>query len=197
MGEISDDDVKVMLTIGHVCLQYSRLELFVAVIIWVLLDLDEDKGAIMTGGMDLKARMAVAIALLEEMRAPSSFRRRLRAVQTELRSGDPDLIERRNQAVHGAHKIEGGVRVLTMLRWKKAKRHAPITVESLHELGAAFHRLGDEIFGLMGDLERWHVRKHGRENGSDNLAGTTPVARLKTTQRLYAGLKHRWRNLWA
>jgi hypothetical protein len=185
--------LKMMAAIGNVCLQYSRLEIMLSAIIMTLLGLDEHKAAIVTGGMDLKARIAVALNLLEEMNSPGSFRSSLRNIQSTLRKNE--LVERRNQAVHGAHKEENGRYTLTMLRYSKAKREQEITPYELADLGRQLCDLGNVAFALLGDIERWYVRTHRRVNGAGDLAVGSSIPQLTIAERLHARIKHLWRNL--
>src|SRR4051812_27098227 len=104
MAEVSPQ-IKAMATIGNVCLQYSLLELTLSHVIGAFLDLADEKLAIVTGGADLKARLGMAIALADEMRAPYAIRQGLKNIRTDLK--EKDLVQRRNQAVHGAQRTTG------------------------------------------------------------------------------------------
>ena len=52
-----------MMHTGSICFQWSALESLLAVVIWRLLKLDSDTGAIVTGGLDILPRINMAIAL--------------------------------------------------------------------------------------------------------------------------------------
>lgn len=184
--------IKIMAGIGNVCVQFANLELILAATIFSLLNIDRHRGAIVTGGMDMKARFAVALALLEEMRSPGSMRRRLKAIQAEFRT--KNLGERRNQAVHGAHKFENDKYTLTMLRYPKAQREQEITPDQLAQLGSELQSLSHAAYDLLGDIERWAVRHHGKVNTANDLECATPVTFRELAQSLYASVKHFWRH---
>jgi len=192
MNEVSHD-VKIMAGIGYVCLQYARLEIVLAGMIWALLDLDEHRGAIATGGMDLKARFGVALSLLEEMGAHGKMQTRLRKVQSDFRAAKMD--ERRNQAVHGAHKFENNAYTFTMLRYPKAQREQEVTPEQLRDLGDELCALGNQVYELLGNIEGWARRYHSKKNAVNGFLGPDPVPPLAVTEGLYARIQHFWRNL--
>lgn len=88
--------------IGNICAQWSSLEYHAAMAIWNLADIhDMEVGKILTASLDLKQRVGMAFALAHTVNAPFTFKKAIKSLQTALRN--EDLIELRNQAVHGIH----------------------------------------------------------------------------------------------
>jgi hypothetical protein len=191
MAEVSPQ-IKALATIGGVCLQYSLLELTLANVIAAMLDLDDEKTAIVTGGADMKARLGMAIALSDHMRAPYAIRQGLKNIRTKLK--EKDLIQRRNQAVHGAQRTTGLTTTFKMLRWKGARREEEVSILSLHEVATELNRLSEDAHAVFLAIGKWRFGEHPDENAADNLSSRRAVPRLKLTQRLYARVEHFWRN---
>lgn len=82
-------------------MQWSSLEYVLVQAIWAMINVDAEVGKILTAHLDIKQRAAMAFAVSNQTNAPVSFRNALKAVQRSLQ--DDDLINRRNQAVHGIH----------------------------------------------------------------------------------------------
>jgi hypothetical protein len=160
--------IKALATIGNVCLQYSLLEISLAHVLWAMLDLDDERGAIVTGGADLKARLGMAIALAEHMRAPYEIKKRLKAIREDFRK--KDLAERRNQAVHGAQRTTGAATTFTMLRWKKPRRNEEVPVESLYDLGRELNRLSEEAHKVFLAIGTWRFGEGAEIDGADDLS---------------------------
>jgi hypothetical protein len=55
------DETKILITIGHMCRQWSYLEYLLANIIWHLLKIDRNTGAIVTASFDIKNLARVAV----------------------------------------------------------------------------------------------------------------------------------------
>lgn len=156
-----------MATIGGVCVQWALLELTLAHIIWAFLNMDEDTGAIVTGGLDMLPRVNMAINLAEHKRAPLPARKSLRSIRKAVQDTQ---LDRRNQAVHGAHRIadEGDGTILKMLRWPKEKRHQKVTGIDLYNLSVEIHRQVELADRIYEDIGVWlYGPKHGPEDAGD------------------------------
>ena len=58
--------------IGNICMQFSVLELFLANAIWSFLGLNDEVGLIVTGNLDVEARVNMAVALSLKLDQPKS-----------------------------------------------------------------------------------------------------------------------------
>lgn len=155
--EVSED-VKIMAGIGHVCLQWARLEMGILGVIYTIEDVPREKGEIIFGGLDMLPRINMAIKLAEHAKIAPPLRRRLRDVRSKLQGG---LADRRNQVVHGAHKdLEDGLTTLTMVRWQGDRREKKIDKADLYQLGNEIFELGDECWSIMEDLGMWKFGPH-------------------------------------
>lgn len=150
--------VQVLACIGHICVQWALLEAYGANIIWALLPVGYDTGAVITGGMDMLPRYNAAIALAEHKHAPTPAIQKLKAIRKTLQDG---LADRRNQAVHGIHSaVEGDpskIR-LTMLRWKGSKRDEERSTQDLHQTSQdtrSLQHLAEEALHIIWE---WQLR---------------------------------------
>lgn len=149
--------VQVLATIGHICVQWALLEAYGAQIIWALLPIKHDTGAVITGGMDMMPRFNTAIALAEHKHAPRIAIQKLKCIRQTLQDG---LADRRNQAVHGIHSAsDDPTKVkLTMLRWKGNKREEERSVFELHETSQdiiALQKIAHEALDIIWE---WQLR---------------------------------------
>lgn len=131
-----------MMHTGSICFQWSALESLLAVVIWRLLKLESDTGAIVTGGLDILPRINMAIALAHHLKAKRHVTKLLRDTRTIIQE---DLMKRRNLAVHGILMMdeETGDGVMEMHRGGKRSHWMPVD-----ELKS----LANEINALSGTL---------------------------------------------
>lgn len=159
-----------MATIGALCLQQSLLEYNLARIIWELLDFDPDTGAIVTGGLDLRPRLNMAILLARHKKAPRQVCNALVKLRDELR--ETELLERRNRAVHGVHVLidEGRSTRTRMLRVAKPNRDQILTTEQLVSDIQAMCALAFVAKDIVEKIAASKLRKrHRNEDVSGNL----------------------------
>src|SRR5690606_14293151 len=134
MRELSPDEmfgVKVMACIGHICLQWARLEMALLGVIYALEDCPIEKGELIYGGMDMLPRANMAIKLADYHKAPKPQRDTLRSIRKALQDR---LQDERNRAVHGVQKpAEDPNRVaFTMVRFRGEKRTKELSPEDLN-----------------------------------------------------------------
>ncbi|MDK2770222.1 MAG: hypothetical protein KYX69_21195 [Sphingomonas sp.] len=147
-------NIAIMAAIGHVCLQWSRLEMAVLGLLVTIEPMEFEKGTLMFGGLDLLPRLSTAISLARYHKLPLPIVRKIEAIRKELQKGG--LAERRNQAVHGAHRdLVGFETTLTMVRFKGDKRSQRITAQSINQIAEDAHRLGDAAWSLMEEIRDW------------------------------------------
>lgn len=148
--------------IGHVCLQWSLLELTVLSILYALKDVDHVEGDLLFGHLDLVPRLDMAIALLDHQRAPGQLVSRLKVIKEQLgRKGK--IKERRNQAVHGAHADTDvlGTYNLLMSRWRGPKKVSAVSLEDLIKLTEDIHALRLQAYGVFEALWEWKLKGAG------------------------------------
>ncbi len=148
--------------IGHVCLQWSLLELVALSILYALKEVDDVEGDLLFGHLDLLPRINMAVALLDHQRAPGELIARLKAIKDQL--GDKGKVkERRNQAVHGAHAATDflGTFNMRMSRWRGPKKVSAVSVEDLITLTNEIYALRLEAYRIMEALWAWKMEKAG------------------------------------
>lgn len=150
--------------IGNVCAQWSSLEYMLAVGIWLMIDVDEDIGKIVTGNLDAKQRATMAKALAWKLNAPFAFKTAIREVLDQMRS---DLIDRRNEAVHGIHFGDESSTTISieLHRGKGGRDPRELTNESLAELGRAIHSAAAKM--AQANIQLAEERKHRIEHAKE------------------------------
>jgi hypothetical protein len=145
----------IMAGIGYVCVQWALLETVAANVIWAFLTMDHETGAIVTGGLDLRPRLSMAIALAEHVKAPPHIKSGIRQIRDTLTKEKLD--DRRNQAIHGAHSASDDPSKvnLTMLRWRGDKRTKAVSALELAELGHTIAKLTATLHDLHQEIWRW------------------------------------------
>lgn len=156
-------EIKIMAGIGHICLQWARLEMALLAVIYAIEDMPSEKGHIIFGGLDMLPRANMAINLARYEKLPIRLIKRIEAARDALQKGG--LSDKRNQVVHGAHRdMEGDETTLTMVRWKGDKRSKKITVADIVALGVAIHDLGDEVWSIFNDIGEWKFGVEGKSS---------------------------------
>jgi hypothetical protein len=145
-------NLAIMAAIGHVCLQWSRLEMAVLGLL-VAIELTEfEKGALLFGHLDLQPRVNMALNLARAKKLPPPVLGRITAVRQRLQKGG--LADRRNQVVHGAHRdMEGVETTLTMIRWKGEKRSRRMTAAEINSIAVEAYELGSEVWSIMIEVQ--------------------------------------------
>lgn len=142
-----------MAAIGHICLQWARLEMALLGVIYAIEDMPVEKGEIIFGGLDIKPRVNMAIGLARYSKVPQRIVRRLVELRTVIQK---DLMDQRNQAVHGAHKnLEGDETTVRMVRWSGDKKDKTLSVLDLHQLGVAILEAADECWAVRDAIGEW------------------------------------------
>jgi hypothetical protein len=151
-GDISN--LPVTAAIGHVCVQWSRLEMTIFGLIITIEPMEWEKATIMFGGLDLLPRVNLAIALSHHVKLPQRFIRRIEEIRRVLQK--EGLAERRNQVIHGAHReMENFGTTLTMLRWKGERRSQTLSAKDINNIADQAHELGNKAWSLMTDITKW------------------------------------------
>ena len=160
--EVSDG-VKMMTAIGHICLQWARLEMGLLGIIYTIEGMPMEKGEIIFGGLDILPRVGMALNLGRYAKIPPPMIKRIAALRIALQAGVSD---RRNQAIHGAHKDfeVSGFTTVTMVRWKGDKRSKYLSAADLYALGEEIFELGNECWSIINDIGTWKLGPHHNKN---------------------------------
>lgn len=152
-----DGHVKIMAGIGHVCVQWSRLEMLILGVISSIETMPTEKVEIIFGGLDIIPRVTMAINLARHAKMSQPIISRIEKVRSRLQGG---VADKRNQVVHGAHRDwEGDEVTLTMVRWKGDRRSQRLSIKEIHALGVEIHDLGQECWSLMEVIHKWHLRR--------------------------------------
>ncbi len=131
-----------MMHTGSICFQWSALEHLLAAAIWRLLKLDQETGAIVTGGLDILPRINMAIALAHHLKAKRQVTTLLKDTRTVIQES---LLKRRNLAVHGILVMdpETGDGIMEMHRG--GKRHHWMPVAELDALANEINALNKTL----------------------------------------------------
>lgn len=184
--------------IGRVCASWAALETTALAIVGIIQKIPVDECAIAFGSLNLQNRFNVAINLAIHHEAPGPIISDLKALRAALQKGDPDLADRRNQVVHGAHKEahEAGSSTMTMYSWKISKREQVVSVEDLQQLADDIMALQARAEATMNAVAAWRFGdRHRQVDGTDDLGRARPVSRVKLGERINARVQHLWRNL--
>lgn len=180
-----------MAGIGHLCLQWARLELAVIGVLITIEDMTVEKGEIIFGGLDIIPRINMALGLGLHNKIPLRFTKRLTAVRKALRDG---LAADRNTLVHGAHRpMENGATTLRMSRLKGEKKEQSFTPLQIGKIGAEIHALANECWSIRDDIGVWKFGPDSKEDGANDLASGTPVVGLELAKRIHASVQRLWR----
>lgn len=162
-------NIAIMAAIGHVCLQWSRLEMAALGLIIAIEPTEFEKGAVLFGHLDLQPRVNMALALARANRLAPPVIKRIETVRRKLQKDG--LSDRRNQVVHGAHRdMEGIETTLTMIRWKGEKRSKRMTAPEINAIAVEAYELGSEVWSIMMDVQQRTLAKLVDELGDDALA---------------------------
>ena len=128
--------------IGNICSQFAHLELLLAQAVWAALDVDEETGLVITGSLNIEARVKMAIGLCEKRGKSPEVIAQLKHVQKALQS--EKIIERRNKAIHGNRfpcPDDPAAEMVTIHRGKDAGK-------KIKRPDSELSQLGQEIAGL-------------------------------------------------
>jgi len=131
--------------IGNICWQWAHLEYLIALAIWAMLRIDHETGKVVTGGLDIKPRVNMAINLGHHLRAPKEAIQALIDVRTAL---DDDLITKRNRAVHGHRLLDPDdptADLVEVHRGKGDRKRSPQTNQDLRALGIHVKAVADAL----------------------------------------------------
>lgn len=164
-------NLPVTAAIGHVCVQWSRLEMTIFGLLITIEPMEWEKATIVFGGLDLLPRVNLAIALARHVKLPQRFVKRIEDIRRVLQKDG--LSERRNQVVHGAHReMENFGTTLTMLRWKGERRSQTLSAKDINRIATQAYELGDSAWLLMADIREWDQRRASRGNSRFQMPQT-------------------------
>ncbi len=135
--------------IGNICVQWAHIESQLSITIWALLHLDDATGKLVTGGLDMMARVSMALRLAQHLRAPGLLIAAIKKVRTELQTG---LLEKRNLVVHGQRNLDFNnttVEYFEVHRGKSAGIKQSLTNAQLHEIGMKLYWIGIEYYAVL------------------------------------------------
>lgn len=138
--------------IGNICFQWAHLEFLLALTIWALLRLDSVTGRIVTGGLDIRPRVKMAIDLAESLRAPAELIDALKSVRKKVES---DLNDRRNRAIHGHRFIDPddpSLELVVTHRGKNAGKFLGQSNKDLADLGRDIAAAHKELHAVLNSL---------------------------------------------
>jgi hypothetical protein len=185
-----DDHSAVMALIGHICVQWARLENTLLGLCAVCTRLSPEEAFLTFGGLDMRPRLNMAINLATHHKMQPHLLKRLRGIRETI--SKKKLDDKRNQAVHGVHSdsdLPQHIR-LTMVRWGGDKRVQDVSIIDLHSTGREICDLANECYSiLMAHVERLDT-DHFREYGSSEFVETNPSIWGKIKQYARSCINH-------
>ena len=150
--------IPLLAAIGHVCLQWSLLEMTILGVLSQLQLVPHDEAAILFGELDILPRFNRAIALAEHHKTPALVKSKLRETRSALQ-GRTGLMARRNQAVHGAHADADSLDAvqLTMVRWSGDRRIQKVSLEDLIALTEEIHSEQRRTYSVFESIAKWQA----------------------------------------
>ncbi|WP_125925562.1 hypothetical protein [Halomonas aestuarii] len=144
--------------IGYVCFQYSYLDYLVSNIIWGVLNIDKEAGKIVTGSLDIRPRLDMAVELLKHYDTHHELKEFVNTMKNRI-EGKNGIINKRNIVVHGVFSSrEGDPKVLVEShRSKRHRERAEMTVDEIREL---HDRLCEESKSLVNIMEAHGFNVH-------------------------------------
>ncbi|MEZ5710497.1 MAG: hypothetical protein R3E02_14040 [Blastomonas sp.] len=148
--------------IGEVCIQWARLEMCLLALLCQIEPMELQKAYTVFGGLDIRPRINMALNLIIQNKLPLTYVKRMKAVRSKVQD---ELIDRRNQVVHGGHQGEIGFETkFTMVRWKGEKQTKKVNAAEISKLAAEIHEVGSEVWAISEDLLARAIRKHMKVN---------------------------------
>ena len=143
--------------VGNICVQWAHLEYLLALAIWSLLRLDQETGKIVTGGLDIRPRLNMAINLAKHLKAPEPAKKALLCTRRALDGG---LDERRNKAIHGHRLLDPDdiqSELVEVHRGKGDRKRHKVTNADLAELGVAIAKVAADLHEAMLKTNVYHA----------------------------------------
>ncbi len=131
---------------GYICTQYSYFDYLISNVIWHVLKVDKPTGIIVTGGMDIRPKIEMAISLLNHFEIENEIRFALQKFKNNA-SKENGFISKRNKIVHGIFSSsEGDPAVMVEVHRKKSQRDR-------HEMKVEYiQQCHDEILAANNEL---------------------------------------------
>lgn len=148
------DQLPILASIGHICLRWSLLEMAILMVIATLEEIPSEKAFLLYGGQNIRPRYDTALRLASYHKAPNPIVKEIKAIKAHI---EKDLMERRNQADHGAHsdsEISDQVK-LTMTRWPEPKRTQSLSLEDFVSLGNEIWEAEKRTIQVFEDIGDW------------------------------------------
>jgi hypothetical protein len=135
---------------GLICTQYSYFDYLISNIIWDALGVEKEVGMIVTGSMDIRPKIEMAISLLDHINKNIEIRGLLQQFKNKA-SSSSGFISKRNIIVHGIYSSrEGDPKVMVEAHRKIAHRERrEITIEFIKECHDSIIKANKDLVELM------------------------------------------------
>ncbi|MFM5465820.1 hypothetical protein [Aeromonas simiae] len=147
--DIHNMELRAKLT-GYICTQYSYFDYLVSNVIWHILKIDKPVGMIVTGAMDIRPKIEMAISLLEHHDIENEIRSTLQKFKNNA-SKENGFISKRNKIVHGIFSSrEGDSAVMVEAHRKKSHRERhEMDVEYIQQCYGEIVAANNELVPLL------------------------------------------------
>lgn len=140
------------------------------------------------GGLDMLPRVNMALKLARYAKWPQRMVKRIDNIRKELQGpqGCNGLSERRNQLVHGVHKLstKPDCISLTMVRWEGNKRTQDVSLTDIHDLAVKLSALAQEAGSIFDDYGVWKFGPRSDEHSSAQGSEAETSARIIIAQNV-------------
>ncbi|WP_422139677.1 hypothetical protein [Endozoicomonas sp. ALC020] len=136
--------------VGYICTQYSYFDYLISNVIWSQLSIEKDVGVMITGPMDIRPKIELAISLLDHYENSEKLRALLQRFKNNA-SSENGFISKRNKIIHGIMSSSDGLlTVMIELHRKKSQRERhEISLEYIQQCHDEILAANDELKNLM------------------------------------------------
>ena len=129
----------------------------ILMVIAALEDIPSEKAFLLYGGQNILPRFDTALRLASYHKAPNPIVKEIKALKGLITK---DLMERRNQAVHGAHSDSEDTNAvnLTMTRWPEPKRTQSLSLEDFIFLGNEIWDAEKRTIKVFEEIGAWKFK---------------------------------------
>ena len=135
---------------GYICTQYAHFDYLISNIIWHVLDMEKGIGVIITGSMEIRPKIDMAIELLDYKEIFPEIRKKLQSIKNSASSSN-GFISKRNVIVHGIFSSkEGDPKVMVESHRKKSMRgRQELKLSYYHETHEDIIKANKALMDLM------------------------------------------------
>ncbi|WP_227368316.1 hypothetical protein [Halomonas sp. M20] len=144
--------------IGHICFQYSFLDYLVSNVIWHILKLDVEAGKIVTGSLDIRPKLDMAVTLASHYGVLDEISAHIKTMKNRI-EGKNGAINKRNRLIHGVFASAPGDPVV-VVESHRNKRHRQRIALAIDEIQSTLNEITQEATDLSELMEKHGINVH-------------------------------------